>query len=80
MRTPLASVKALVETLEDGAIEDEAVAREFLHRVGEEVDHLTQRVRELLELSRIESGQVPLTREPVAPADLVLPAVARLRP
>lgn len=79
LRTPLASVKALVETLEDGAIEDKAVARHFLHQVSEEVDHLTQLVRELLELSRIESGQVPLRHECTAPADLILPTVARLR-
>ncbi len=79
LRTPLASVKALVETLEGGAIEDGAVARHFLRQVSEEVDHLTQLVRELLELSRIESGQVPLAREAVAPAALILPTVERLR-
>jgi two-component system, OmpR family, phosphate regulon sensor histidine kinase PhoR len=79
LRTPLASIKALVETLEDGAIEDESVARHFLHQVDEEVDHLTELVRELLELSRIESGEVALQREPVAAADLIDPVVRRLR-
>ncbi len=79
LRTPLASVKALVETLEDGAIEDRTVARHFLHQVSEEVDHLTQLVRELLELSRIESGQVPLRREVVAPDALIAPTARRLQ-
>lgn len=80
LRTPLATVKALVETLEGGAIEDGPMARHFLGLMGEEVDHLTQLVRELLELSRIESGQVPLERAPTAPLSLIAPAVARLRP
>ncbi|MGN6811649.1 MAG: HAMP domain-containing sensor histidine kinase, partial [Thermomicrobiales bacterium] len=78
LRTPLASIKALVETLEDGAIEDESVARTFLHQVDEEVDHLTELVRELLELSRIESGEVALEREPIAVTDLIDPVVRRL--
>ena len=37
-------------------------------------------VEELLELSRIESGQVPLRLVPVAVADVVLPPVERLHP
>lgn len=78
LRTPLASLKALVETLDGGAIEDDEAARHFLSLMNGEVDHLTQLVRELLELSRIESGQVPLAREPIAPCDLIALAVARL--
>jgi two-component system phosphate regulon sensor histidine kinase PhoR len=45
-----------------------------------EVDALTQMVQELLELSRIESGQVPFRLAPVAMDELVLPPVERLRP
>ena len=78
LRTPLASLKALVETLDGGAIEDGDAARHFLGLMNGEVDHLTQLVRELLELSRIESGQVPLAREAIAPCDLIQLAVARL--
>jgi two-component system phosphate regulon sensor histidine kinase PhoR len=45
-----------------------------------EIDELTQMVEELLELSRIESGQTTLRLQPSAVADIVLPAVDRLRP
>jgi two-component system phosphate regulon sensor histidine kinase PhoR len=45
-----------------------------------EVDALTQMVQELLELSRIESGRVPLHLKPTPVADVVLPPVERLRP
>ena len=80
LRTPLASLKALVDTLHDGALDDPPAARHFLERMETEVDNLTQMVQELLELSRIESGQTPLRLEPTTVADVVLPAVERLHP
>jgi two-component system phosphate regulon sensor histidine kinase PhoR len=79
LRTPLASLKALVETLRDGALADPAAAPRFLAQMEMEVDALTQMVEELLELSRIESGRVPFRLAPTAVADLLLPAVDRLR-
>jgi len=80
LRTPLASVKALTETLRDGALEDRPAAQRFLERMEIEVDAMTQMVEELLELSRIESGRVPLHLESTAVAAAVLPSVDRLRP
>ncbi len=80
LRTPLAALKALVDTLRDGALDDPPAAERFLNRIETEVDALTQMVQELLELSRIESGQAPLRLVP-APIDEVLhAAVDRLRP
>ncbi len=78
LRTPLASLKAITETLQEGALEDPAVARRFLGRMEMEIDNLTQMVQELLELSRIESGKVPLRRRPVSPCEMSSPAVERM--
>jgi two-component system, OmpR family, phosphate regulon sensor histidine kinase PhoR len=78
LRTPLASIKALVDTLRDGAIEDPPAAEHFLERMEVEVDEMTQMVQELLELSRIESGQAPLRLFPTAITALVEPVMARL--
>jgi two-component system phosphate regulon sensor histidine kinase PhoR len=80
LRTPLASLKALVDTLHDGALDDPPAARRFLQRMETEVDALTQMVQELLELSRIESGQAPLRLKPTPVADVLIPPVERLRP
>ncbi len=80
LRTPLASLRALVDTLRDGALEDPPAALHFLDRMDAEVDALTQMVRELQELSRIESGQVPMVLAPVSVAEVVVPTVERLRP
>jgi two-component system phosphate regulon sensor histidine kinase PhoR len=80
LRTPLAGLKALVDTLRGGAIKDRPAAKRFLKRMDAEVDALTQMVEELLELSRIESGQAPLRLAPVPVSEVVVPPVDRLRP
>lgn len=79
LRTPLASLRALAETLRDSALDDPPAAAHFLDRMEIEVDSLTQMVEELLELSRIESGQVPLRLNPVLPQAAIVPPVERLR-
>jgi two-component system phosphate regulon sensor histidine kinase PhoR len=79
LRTPLASLKALTETLQDGAMDDPPAAQRFLGRIQTEVDALTHMATELLELSRIESGQVPLDRKPVQPFTLLNSAADRMR-
>jgi two-component system phosphate regulon sensor histidine kinase PhoR len=80
LRTPLAGLKALVETLRDGAAEDPQAAERFLDRMDGEVDTLTQTVQELLELSRVESGQAPLRLSPTPVEDVVVRPIERLRP
>jgi two-component system phosphate regulon sensor histidine kinase PhoR len=80
LRTPLASLKALVETLQHGALDDPPAARRFLERADQEVDALSQMVEELLELTRIESGKVPLRLNETAAEDVILPPIERLRP
>jgi two-component system phosphate regulon sensor histidine kinase PhoR len=80
LRTPLASLQVIIETLQDSAYDDPATAVHFLDRAAGEIDVLTQMVQELLELSRIESGQVPLRLQATAVADLLMAPMDRLRP
>jgi two-component system, OmpR family, phosphate regulon sensor histidine kinase PhoR len=80
LRTPLASLQAVVETLQDGALEDKHFAYRFLERATIEIDTLTQMVEELLELSRIESGEVPLKIAPTEVCDLLVIPLDRLLP
>ena len=70
LRTPLSSVKALAEALENGALEDPDTARDFVRRIHGEADRMSALVDELLELSRLESGQAPLEMETVDVAAL----------
>ena len=79
LRTPVASIKALGETLRDGALRDPAVAADFLDKINLEADRLAQMVQEMGDLSSIESGEAPLQRGPVKMADVVSRVVDRLR-
>jgi two-component system phosphate regulon sensor histidine kinase PhoR len=80
LMTPLAGIKAIVETLADGAIDDKLAAKDFLVRIDSEVDRLTQMVNELTDLSRIESGKTDLKLGPGHLKALVEGVVARLKP
>jgi len=79
VRTPLASLKALAETLQDGALDDPPAARRFIDQIQIETDALTQMTTELLELSRIESGRLSLELKPVRPYDLLFSASERMQ-
>jgi len=79
LRTPLASLRALTETLQDGALDDPKVAHRFIGRIQTEVDALTQMAAELLELTRIESGQLPLEFTSAAPEALMISSTDRMR-
>jgi len=80
LRTPLAGIKAMVETLEDGAIDDKEAAMDFLVRIDSEVERLAQMVSELTELSRIETGQVELRMAPMNINLIIEEVVAQLNP
>jgi two-component system phosphate regulon sensor histidine kinase PhoR len=80
LRTPLAGIKVMIETLRDGAIDDNNAATDFLNRIENEVDKLTQMVSELTELSRIEAGNVEFKKEPVDLNTLINEAIIQLKP
>ena len=80
LRTPTASLKVLAETLQEGAIDDPVVAKEFLDKINVETDRLAQMVSELGELSRIESGEVSLKKEPIDIGEVVALVLERLKP
>ena len=71
LRSPLAGIKSVIETLVGGALDERQVALDFLDRADSEVDRLIQLVEELLELSRIESGELPLVPTQTDLADML---------
>ncbi len=80
LRTPIAGIKAMVETLRDGAVNDKKAAADFLARIESEVERLSQIVAELTQLSRIETGQVELKIEPVNLNALINGVIAEMSP
>ena len=79
-RTPLAGIKAMVETLQGGAINDQTVTSDFLGRIEAEVNRLAQLVAELTELSRIETGKGELKLEQVDINLLIEEVIVQLKP
>lgn len=69
LRTPIAAISASVETLQAGAIDDPQAAGDFLRRIQQDTARMDSMVGELLELSRLESGQERLSMLPVDPAE-----------
>ena len=80
LRTPLASVRLLAETLEDAIDTDPEQAQIFVEKIENEVEHMSALVTELLDLSRIESGKMPMSIEPVEAELLVREVMARMLP
>ena len=78
LRTPLTSLKLITETLQDDLVDNPDEAKRFLNSMSAEVDNLTQIVEELLELSRIESGKVPLEKRWVQPCEMINSACERM--
>jgi len=77
LRTPLSSIKGIMEGLVDGVLPGEPAT--FLG-VQREVARLQRLVQDLEDLSRAEAGQILFDRRPVAPANLIHAAADRLRP
>jgi PAS domain S-box-containing protein len=76
LRTPLTSIKGYVDLILDGeAGEITDVQREFLTIVQQNNDRLVELINDLLDISRIESGRIHLTIQPLDVAELIAGAV-----
>jgi signal transduction histidine kinase len=77
LRTPLAGLQAMAEALQDGIAKDPARYHRQIHA---EATRLCAMVEDLFELSRIHSGTLSLSRDPVEVGDLVSDMVASMEP
>jgi two-component system phosphate regulon sensor histidine kinase PhoR len=80
LRTPLTTIRLMVETLRDGALQDRKMAKRLLEQIATQVDGLAQLSQELLDLSQIESGKALFKLVPTSAADLAAPAIGRAAP
>jgi signal transduction histidine kinase len=79
LRTPIASLRLLVEAIEDEVV-DESTRLRYLATMRTHIDSLSAMIDDLFELSQIEAGQIEWSMRQVELALLVDEAVAAMRP
>jgi len=79
LRTPLTSIKSYAETLLDGEFQNPEVATEFLGVINSEADRMTRLVKDLLELSRLDSNKMKWKMSRVSLTEIVLNSVNKLK-
>jgi signal transduction histidine kinase len=63
LKTPISSISGYIETLLEGAINDKTVNIGFLERALENAHRLEELVTDLVEISRIETGELKMNFE-----------------
>ena len=71
LRTPIFTIQGYVETLLGGAVEDPTVNKKFLGSTAKSIDRLVELVNDLDQISKLESGRIPLMQESFPIQDLV---------
>ncbi len=79
LKTPLAAIRLLADSIEQSEGMDEATMREFVSDIGTEADRLQRTTEKLLDLSRRDDG-VETPRSPVSLADVADSTVRLLAP
>lgn len=75
LRTPLASMRAMVEALNDGVVSEPETVSRYLRTIQNETLHLTTLIDDLFELSQIDAGAMQLHVEPTSLSDLLSDAL-----
>jgi signal transduction histidine kinase len=71
LRTPLASIRLLIEALADGVVTDPETVKGYLSQAKKQVDSLSLLVDDLFQVSQLDAGGLPLTLEPASLSDLI---------
>lgn len=72
LRTPLTSIRGFAQAILDGTAEDSETKMKAARVIDDESNRMIRQVEELLELSRIQSGQLEMKRELVDVKELLL--------
>jgi two-component system phosphate regulon sensor histidine kinase PhoR len=71
LKTPIFAVQGYIDTLIDGASENPEILQRFLSKADRNIDRLVNLVNDLDEISKLESGELPLYKENFVIHDLV---------
>lgn len=71
LRTPLSSIRLLVEALDDGVVTDPKEIQNYLSQAKKHVDTLSFLVDDLFQISQLDAGGMPLNLETASISDLI---------
>jgi signal transduction histidine kinase len=79
LRTPLASLSAMVEALDDEVVADRAEVRRYYVTMRREIERLSRMIDTLFELAQIDAGALRLNLQPVALEEIAAEVVDAMR-
>lgn len=79
LKTPITSIKAIAEMINDGMIKDETELRRYTSYILDEADRLDDLVREILELSKLQNDKLELKKENCSAEDIFTPVIDRFK-
>src|ERR1700760_4250888 len=59
-KTPLFAIQGYIEAIQDDNLEDKEMAKQFLQKAARNVDRLSYLIKDLDEISKLESGEIPI--------------------
>lgn len=71
LQTPLTSVRAILEALSDGVVEEPETVKRYLHTAQRDVRSLSALIDDLFQMAQLDAGGFPLNREEASLSDLV---------
>ncbi len=80
LRTPLASIRAMIEAVNDGVVEDHGTVDRYLRAIQVEVGRLSSLIDDLFELASLDAGALRLQVEPGSLRDLLSDTLEALQP
>lgn len=70
-KTPIFAIQGYVDTLLDGALEDKELSKKFLENASRNIDRMVTLVKDLDDITRLESGEQPLMKTSFVIQDLI---------
>ena len=71
LHTPLTSMRAILEALSDGVVEDPETVKRYLHTAQRDVHSLSSLIDDLFQMAQLDAGGFPLSRAKASLGDLV---------
>lgn len=71
LQTPLTSMRAILEALSDGMVDDPETVKRYLNTAQRDVRSLSALIDDLFQMAQLDAGGFPLHRAPASLSDLV---------